>query len=212
MRKILLCAGAILALSSGSAKALTVTDPTGDFLPTYTGPQTADLDVTAFSVEFDSLTEAFLLSADFAGAINPADPGFYVIGVNTGTGAIRPFGAVGQGNVIFDQFMSITKTGIATLDPFSPAPKPLTASILGSSLSVIVPLNLLPSTGFTPGHYGFNIWPRLEAQALSSLADFAPDNATLAAVPEPATWGLMITGFGLAGAALRRRRVHPVRA
>jgi hypothetical protein len=27
------------------------------------------------------------------------------------------------------------------------------------------------------------------------------------AVPEPATWGLMIAGFGLAGAALRRRRL-----
>ncbi len=29
------------------------------------------------------------------------------------------------------------------------------------------------------------------------------------AVPEPATWGLMIGGFGLAGAALRRRRSVP---
>lgn len=29
---------------------------------------------------------------------------------------------------------------------------------------------------------------------------------TLAAVPEPATWGLMIGGFGLVGAAARRRR------
>ncbi|WP_235889096.1 PEPxxWA-CTERM sorting domain-containing protein [Glacieibacterium frigidum] len=29
---------------------------------------------------------------------------------------------------------------------------------------------------------------------------------TLAAVPEPATWGLMIGGFGLVGATLRRRR------
>lgn len=27
------------------------------------------------------------------------------------------------------------------------------------------------------------------------------------AVPEPATWGMMILGFGLAGAALRRRRI-----
>ena len=32
------------------------------------------------------------------------------------------------------------------------------------------------------------------------------DYATSAAIPEPATWGLMIGGFGLAGAALRRRR------
>ena len=28
----------------------------------------------------------------------------------------------------------------------------------------------------------------------------------LTAIPEPATWGMMILGFGLAGAALRRRR------
>ena len=30
----------------------------------------------------------------------------------------------------------------------------------------------------------------------------------LAAVPEPASWALMIAGFGLAGATLRRRRAH----
>lgn len=36
------------------------------------------------------------------------------------------------------------------------------------------------------------------------------DNVAMAAnagVPEPATWALMIMGFGGAGAALRRRRV-----
>ena len=32
------------------------------------------------------------------------------------------------------------------------------------------------------------------------------------AVPEPATWAMMITGFGLSGAALRRRRLSPVLA
>lgn len=31
-----------------------------------------------------------------------------------------------------------------------------------------------------------------------------------AAVPEPATWALMISGFGLAGMALRRRRAATV--
>jgi hypothetical protein len=35
---------------------------------------------------------------------------------------------------------------------------------------------------------------------------FDIDTVTVTAVPEPAAWALMITGFGLTGAALRRRR------
>ena len=37
-------------------------------------------------------------------------------------------------------------------------------------------------------------------------------NFTLTAVPEPATWGMMIMGFGLAGATLRRRRASALAA
>jgi hypothetical protein len=36
------------------------------------------------------------------------------------------------------------------------------------------------------------------------------DNVRLTAVPEPATWAMMIAGFGLAGATLRRRRALAV--
>jgi hypothetical protein len=36
--------------------------------------------------------------------------------------------------------------------------------------------------------------------------DFGVDNIKLATVPEPASWALMIVGFGSAGAMLRRRR------
>ena len=32
---------------------------------------------------------------------------------------------------------------------------------------------------------------------------------TVAAVPEPANWAMMIAGFGLAGAAMRRRKIAP---
>ncbi len=35
---------------------------------------------------------------------------------------------------------------------------------------------------------------------------FAPRYAAATALPEPATWGMMVTGFGLAGGTLRRRR------
>ena len=37
-------------------------------------------------------------------------------------------------------------------------------------------------------------------------------NNAIAAVPEPTTWALMIGGFGLAGASLRRRRMVAAKA
>lgn len=42
--------------------------------------------------------------------------------------------------------------------------------------------------------------------------DFIGVNEQQGAVPEPATWALMIGGFGLAGAALRRRRTDAAAA
>lgn len=41
-----------------------------------------------------------------------------------------------------------------------------------------------------------------------SVGDFAPNPA----IPEPATWAMMIAGFGLVGASMRRRRVTTVSA
>ena len=35
---------------------------------------------------------------------------------------------------------------------------------------------------------------------------FALDNVSVAAVPEPATWAMMLLGFGIAGVSLRRRK------
>ena len=40
----------------------------------------------------------------------------------------------------------------------------------------------------------------------SSQRSFEIDNLAVASVPEPATWAMMIGGFGMAGAMLRRRR------
>jgi hypothetical protein len=39
-----------------------------------------------------------------------------------------------------------------------------------------------------------------------AIDDFSLAATTVAAVPEPASWGLMLVGFGFAGTALRRRR------
>ena len=45
----------------------------------------------------------------------------------------------------------------------------------------------------------------------SSSIAFELDDIATAAVPEPATWGLMIAGFGMVGVGARRRRATVTR-
>lgn len=205
MRALLLTAVAALTVAGGgAAHAVTVVDPTGDFLPSFVGDPLldTDLDVTAFSVTFDSVANSFKFDATFAGAINPARSGLYAIGVNTGTGPIAPFGGIGNPNVIFNQVIAVQKTGAVAIGMNNS----LTASISGNRFSLIVPLALLPTTGFTPNNYGFNLWPRNGLGNNNQISDFAPNNANFSAVPEPATWAMLLAGFTLLGGALRHRR------
>jgi hypothetical protein len=208
MRKILIAltlAPLALAVSPAAAQTASVTDPVGDFLPTYAGPHAADLDVTSFSVSYDSVAQLFTLGATFAGTIKAETGGTYIFGVNTGTGPIHPFAALGQPNVIFNQAIAVREDGTGNIG--ATVLNPSWIAIAGNILTVQVPLSLLPSTGFVPGQYGFNLWPRLGTGNNNQISDFAPENATLAAgVPEPAAWGMLIAGFGAGGAVLRRRR------
>lgn len=193
-----------------AATAATTVDPVGDFLPSYTGPQTGEFDVTSFSVLFDPSTSLFRIAGTLNGNINPETDGYYIIGVNTGAGAIDPFDSIGQGDVTFDNVVIVAGEGEAFIGT-----EDLAFDIFGSSFVVTVPLALLPTTGADPLDYGFNLWPRTEIDTpgnLEHISDFAPDNALLnpTAVPEPVTWMMMLLGFGLTGAALRFRRARPV--
>lgn len=42
------------------------------------------------------------------------------------------------------------------------------------------------------------------------VSDFSVEGLSVAVVPEPATWGMMLTGFGAIGFAMRRRRTAAV--
>jgi hypothetical protein len=197
----------LLISAPAAAVSITVADPVGDILPSFVGTGSADLDVASFSVSLDPSAATFSLGAVLAGDINPALAGFYVIGVNTGAGAIRPFAGIGEPNVTFDQVIIVQKNGTATVGGTS-----LTTLLSGNQFIVSVPLSLLPSTGAAPQNYGFNIWPREGAVVTdnSQITDFAPNNALLAVngvfVPEPASWLMMLLGFGLIGGAMRFRR------
>jgi hypothetical protein len=206
MRSLIPLVSAIaLATAPAVANAATVLDPAGDFAPGYTAAA-PDLDVRSFTVNYNPTTQLFSLTGTLNGAIDPATGGFYIIGVNTGTGPSAPFAALGAPNVRFNQVVRVNKDGTASLGS-----TPLTATIAGSSFSIDLLASLFPSTGFTPEQYGFNLWPRgpnTPGSTTTFVTDFAPDNGLLAAVPEPATWAMLVAGFGLVGGALRRRKVE----
>lgn len=216
MKHAILAAAALLAASGASAA---VSDASGDFLATYTGPQNGDLDILSAGVTFDGTN--FNVSATMDGAIGSTAGSLYVWGINRGAGTPR-LGVLGAPpavgpSVLFDAVFVLFPDGNARAVTFPamgpPSITPLSGivSIAGNSLSASVALSLLPSTGFAAADYTFTLWSRRRVDPAmdgtnAEIADFAPDFAGFtASVPEPETWAMMIAGFGLIGSGMRRR-------
>ena len=76
-----------------------------------------------------------------------------------------------------------------------------TSSTVGGTL-----LTSTPGTQLTYANLTANTWYTFRYTANMSTAGNISGNATFYPVPEPATWALMLLGFGGIGLAMRRRR------
>jgi hypothetical protein len=159
---------------------------------------------------------AMALSAPAQAAITVNAPGTTVsYGLPTGneldfslgyeeTGLSNPFEAV------LDFTNTLAGVYAFTLSTSSSAVNFTSALITGGTLGSPVSLNLTSDVG--PNEYWSLSNLALDAgnyvltiQGTNTGAGSLAGNVAFAAVPEPATWALMILGFGLVGGALRRK-------
>jgi hypothetical protein len=199
--------GVIVGGAPGAARAAVITDAANDFIPSYLGPKGADLDVLSASVTLSGSN--FILHAVMNGAIGTTPGGFYVWGFNRGAGT-PGFASLGLPNILFDRVVVIQNNNTGAVAGTS-----ISVTNNGNEFTAIVPVSLLPSTGFALENFTWNLWPRGPAIAGNpngNVADFAPDSTNAAVtvappVPEPpgllifAVGGLVVAGW----ASLKRR-------
>ena len=186
--------------TASSAFATSIFDTSG-VLPSFTnssGPATPGQEIQNVSAVIDGAN--FILTATLDGAPASTPNTQYVWGINTGTGT-HNFASLGQPGVVFNDVIAI-----------NPASPQSGVTISGDTITDLVSIASLPSTGFAPDSYGFSFWPALISSG--SIPEFAPDNATftasVAAVPEASTWAMMILGFcGVGFMAYRRKQNGP---
>ena len=213
---LLAAAGLAFTVLSGPASAAPIVNAPGDFLPTYTGPQNAGLDVTAHEVTLtaDRLIFYGLMSGDIAATTSIG--GVYITGVDRGQGTARFLNApaapptIGP-NVTWDSVLRIAPNGtgsfINIIAGVTTPLDPLDITITGNEYEARVPLGLFALGATRPAEqWTYNLWPR-NGQGLNvQVSDLAPDdgNSPVHSVPEPGT--LSVAAVGAVGLLRVRRR------
>ncbi len=192
-----LCAVAMACLPNAAQAARTVTFT---FFAKGSGEWTGyNADWTTFTRRVTGATIAFSLAVDDGanGGAGGGPNGGFGVGANTagigfssnGMGISSYVGLKSSGQACFDNPGAVLPSGRVAVDPGC-GPVTFRQQYRDSAIEFSGLIDgLTISDGGVPGD--------------ASVTPF---------VPEPATWALMLTGFGLTGHALRRRRSRPAPA
>jgi hypothetical protein len=204
---------AALAMIAFGANGAPINDPANDFLPTYTGPQSAPLDALSSEVRYLPSTQQFLVTGTMNGPVAAAPAGSsYIWGFNRGAGTERFVGgtpSTGEG-VSFDSVVVLLPDGTGTVNRLvGGGASAITATIAGNTISTLFGVELLPTLGLALDDYLWNLWPR-SGPGNAAISDFLPNdvaasntdpNAAMArvtVVPEPNVATLFALGLAVA--------------
>jgi PEP-CTERM motif-containing protein len=209
---VLIIAVALGAVARESL-ATSASDPAGDFLSTYTGPQAGDVDVLSSDVIFNPGSNTLTFMATFNAPVNTTAGALYVWGLDRGAGFPAFVGgtpSIGQG-VLFDSvFIAVPSAGVGVvnlLDGTSGTTLPGVVTVSGNSVAATVSAALFPSLGKTTDQYMWNLWPRVGSDSTNNaqISDFAPDASDLPVTIAPEPGSLALVALGALALAVRRR-------
>jgi hypothetical protein len=174
------------ALEDRSVPAL-ISDPVGDFLPTYTGAYLPGMDVVAHEVVYLEDQGRVVFYGRMAGSVADTQPigGLYLIGLDRGLGTPRFRGGtpvIGP-NVTWDSVVRVNPDGTGLFNNqvagVITSLNPADIHIDGDEFTVSVPLSvMLPMATRPPEEWTYSLWPRngVVIGQNQHVSDLAPDD------------------------------------
>lgn len=184
------------------APILAIPSATNNFFTELTGLGLTNFTSTGASL---FLTGPSNITFEFLGT----ESGYFDTFSTTGAGAVS---ATESTSGIINSFASPILIGTQLFAPGDLAGLLNFTSNLGTAATVgdvgfgiFLPAGFVSGSSVTTLYFGYDDQDSGRVGSDDDNHDDFVLRATITAVPEPATWAMMITGFGLTGAALRRR-------
>jgi len=215
-KKLLLAAAAMVAFAMPAhasflvnGSGVTAIDSGNDFKNDLANTWNLTSQATNYSI---TVTEAPVNISIFYAGSESALTNWLTVGTSTGTSNFPEADqawSTADGRLLITYKQSTTGA-LGNISFYSGEPDGTVGNQLGAgNVAIFLPANLFSDQagnfGYTSNSlfFGFND----SGSGDSDFDDFVI-RMTSSAIPEPATWAMMITGFGLVGVALRRRRTN----